>query len=351
MRIAYLNVLELNSGWGAEYFIDRGFRKNGHESVSLDYRKHRRNLPDKLSELKDYDLFFLQRGEFLPLELIGSINTPRFYWATELIARRRDQDQLIKSGLFDHVFVHSIKCRDTIISKGWIESEKVSVLINGFDEETHKPQETKKDIDVLFVGNVTPRRKKILNKLSKDHHIEICKSYGKEMVTLFNRAKIVLNIHAAEELDTETRVFEALGCGAFLLSEPLSQENPFIPGKHYVETDLKDFTKTISYYLEHDAEREEIAACGNKEAWAKHSYVKRSEEIANIMKPFVKKDSGTSCLDKAMLQMQTNWLAKPKLKINIIKYIQSLYYPTATNYKKVLRWFYIGIKILFGRQL
>jgi Glycosyl transferases group 1 len=351
MRIAYLNVLELNSGWGAEYFIDRGFRKSGHEPLSLDYRKYRKNLPIKISELKDFDLFFLQRGDFLPLELIEAIKTPRFYWATELIARRRDQDELIKSGMFDHVFVHSAKCKDTIVASNWIEAEKVSVLINGFDEETHKPHKVKKDIDVLFVGNITSRRRKTLNTLSKVNHIEICKAYGEEMVALFNRAKIVLNIHAAEELDTETRVFEALGSGAFLLSEPLSEENPFIPGKHYIESDLRDFTITISYYLENDAEREIIAACGNKEAWAKHSYVKRAEEIINIIKPFIKKDSGILCVDEDMLQRQAEWLDHPKLKIDIIKYIQNLYYPTASKIKKVLRWIFIGFSILLGRKL
>ncbi len=351
MRIAYLNVLELNSGWGAEYFVDRGFRKNGHEPVSIDYRKHRKNLPSKLSEIEDFDVFLLQRGEFLPLDLIKSIKTPRFYWATELIARRRDQDQLIKSGFFDHVFVRGNKCQDTIVSRGWIESDKVSILLSGFDEETHKHVKIEKDIDVLFVGNVTPRRQKLLDNLSQIQHIEICKSYGKEMAALFSRAKIVLNIHAEEELDTETRVYEVLGCGSFLLSEPLSQENPFKNGKHYVETGIKDFSKSISYYLEHDAEREKIAGCGNKEAWAKHSYVKRSEEIADIMKLYVKEEQIGPCIDRAMLQRQSGWLAHPIIKKNVIKYIQGLYYPTASNIKKVLRWFFIVIKILFKRQL
>jgi len=339
LKIAYLNVIEQNSSWGAEYFIDRGFKKNGHEPISIDYRKHRKNLPSKIAELEDFDVFLLQRGEFLPLELVESVNTPRFYWATELIARRKDQDQLIKSGLFDHVFVHSMKCKDTIISRGWIDSGKVSALINGFDEETHKPMKIEKDIDVLFVGNVTPRRQKLLDNLSQIQHIEICKAYGKEMTILINRSKIVLNIHAAEELDTETRVYEVLGCGAFLLSEPLSEENPFTTEKHYIETDIKYFSKTISFYLKHDDEREKIAECGKKEAWAKHSYVKRSEEIANIMKTFVKESPAQTSIDSDMLQEQITWLEHPQLKLNIIKYIQALYYPTASSFKKIIRWF------------
>jgi spore maturation protein CgeB len=124
------------------------------------------------------------------------------------------------------------------------------------------------------------RREKILGELQSEFNIKICQAYGEKMVQLFNRAKIVLNIHAEEFLDTETRIYEALGCGSFLISEKLSGENPFIAGKHYIEVnDLKMMKDQIKYYLENQTEREEIALNGYHEAINKHTYYVRAKEF------------------------------------------------------------------------
>lgn len=347
MNIAYINVIEQNQGWGAEYFINRGLIKNGHETQCIDYRVHRKSLAKDLKTLSDFDIFFLQRAEYLPIELIEAIKAPKIYWATELIKRRREQDELIRSGLFDHVFLHSQVCKDIVIEKRWIEKEKVSVLINGFDEELHVPDLTiKKDIDILFLGNITPRRKKIIEKLKRLFPIEIRKAYGKEMVHLFNRSKIVLNIHASKELDTETRVFEALGCGAFILSEPLSKENPFIPNVHYAESSIEDFPAVISYYLDNEKDRLKIAESGSKEAWEKHSYQKRAEQIASVMYKFLNTKIDSS-LDKQYLDEQFDWVKHPHISFRKLKYIQKLYYPTANLLKKFLYRLLIALKIIF----
>ena len=113
-------------------------------------------------------------------------------------------------------------------------------------------------------------------------NIKICSVFGEEMSKLFNRSKIVLNIHSEEFLDTETRIYESLGCGAFVISEKLSSENPFIPNMHYIEVNNIDEMKNqINYYLDNPIERENIAQNGYKEAKNKHSYQKRAEQLVN----------------------------------------------------------------------
>lgn len=286
MNIFYINVIELNAKWGAEYFVNRGFIANGHQTFTLDYRKYRSFLAKKFLEMQeDFDVVFLQRGDHFPAELIEAVNRPRFFWASELVSRCRDHDALLKSGLFDHIFVHSKTCERTVIQMGWVKPGKVSTLINGFDPEVHhKIPGLKKDIDILHVGNISPRRRQILNSLGKSFKVEEHQVFGEAMVNSLNRAKIVLNIHTEDFLDTETRIFEALGCCSFVITERLSEENPFTSGEHLVETNsLEEMQDMLSYYLKNDEERERIAHMGNQEAMANHTYNARARYIAEVM--------------------------------------------------------------------
>lgn len=297
MKILYINVIEQNAGWGAEYFINEEFKKAGHETITLDYRKYRNILGEKLLKAGDFDVLLLQRGDGFPLELLKAVNRPKFFWASELIARNRDQDVLLNSGEFSHIFVHSDNCKK--LAKQYfngVEEARLSTLINGFCPKVFSPiKDITKTIDILFVGNITERRRKIINELkSKFNIIESQSAYGMDMNLLLNKAKVVLNIHAEEFLDTETRVFETLGSGAFLISETLASENPFIAGKHYVEAEIGNveaMIKKIEYYLAHEEERNKIALEGHEEAVKNHTYEKRAEYIANLMKAFVTKEN------------------------------------------------------------
>jgi len=280
MKILYINVIEQNADWGAETFLNKGIESLGHVTTNLDYRKHRRSLAIKLNKISDFDVLFLQRGDRFPPHLLKICNRPKFFWATELVSRNRDQDILLKSNQFDHIFVHSNDCKKRVINNNWVDEKNISVMLNGFDEELHKRITADKDIDILFVGSILDRREKILKKLSAHYNVEIYKAYGKEMSELFNRAKIVLNIHAEEFLDTETRMYEALGCGAFIISEKLSSENPFIPNKHYIEVETFDDMKNkIDYYLNNPLECDKIAQAGYLEAINNHTYQHRAQEL------------------------------------------------------------------------
>ncbi|WP_136525571.1 glycosyltransferase family protein [Geomonas ferrireducens] len=285
MKIFYLSVIEQHAGWGAEVFVNRAFVGQGHRTVTLDYRKHRHDLSRHFLALDgDFDVLFLQRGDWFPIELLKSVRRPRFFWASELVSRNEDQNRLLRSGLFQHIFVHSKQCKDIVVRNGWMPEHAVSVLLNGFDESVHFAiPAAEKDIDLLFLGNLTPRRRRWLERLKADFPVTIVNAFGSEMTQFLNRAKIVLNIHAEEYPDTETRVFEALGCGAFLLTETLSAENPFSDLDHLVQVeDVEQMAAAISHYLEHGQQRQRIADSGHRAALAGHTYAKRAEWLAGI---------------------------------------------------------------------
>lgn len=286
MRIFYINVIEQNAGWGAEFFVNRGLLADGHTTHTLDYRAHRADLIDRFAKAPPFDVLLLQRGDGFPLELLETVNRPCYFWASELISRCRDQDSLIQSGLFQHIFVRGEACRKQVVEKRWLEHDKVSILLSGFDELTQcKLPHEKKDIDVAFVGSMTDRRKRILDRLRRRFDIQTFHAFGKEMTRIFNRSKIILNIHAEDYLDTETRIFEALGCGAFVLTETLAEESPFISGIHLVEQPSLDaLEESISRYLNSEGDRQEIADRGYLEAVTKHTYLLRSRHIVDVMR-------------------------------------------------------------------
>lgn len=288
LRILYVNVVEQHAGWGAEWFVNRGLQGLGHVTECIDYRQQRHDLAQRIAQAAAYDVLFLQRGDGVPLDLVRSLHGPRVFWASELFSRCRDQDPLLSSGLFDHVFFHSRYCRQAASEMGWLRDATSSVLLNGFDEELHKPDPAaRKEIDVLFVGSLTPRRQDWLAKLGRQHTITVKSAFGQEMVQLMNRSKIVLNIHAESAHDVETRVFESLGCGACLLSERLGPDNPF-GAEDLVQFDTpEEASERLEEFLRDDERRQAIAAHGRATALAGHGYTARAAEIASVMRSVV----------------------------------------------------------------
>lgn len=293
MRIFYVNVIEQNATYGAEVFMNRALLQLGHETHTLDYRKHRQSLPQAFLNAPDFDAFLLQRGDYFPLELVEACQCPRVFYSSELVSRCSDQHHLFQSGLFDQVFVRTPACKQAIIENGWMPDDQISVFLSAFDEQTHRRLEgAQRDIDVLFVGGVTQRRREIITRLKKTFNVVACQAYGPDMAKMFNRAKIAINIHAEEFLDTETRVFEALGSGAFLISETLSEENPFQTNQHFVEVrSIDEMEEKIAHYLSNEVERLAIAESGHDEAVARHSYSARAKEIAEHMQRLLNQKS------------------------------------------------------------
>ncbi len=292
MNIFYVNVIEQHAGWGAEWYINRAFNMLGHLTYCVDYRQNRDHLFQFFAAAPQSDVFFLQRGDQFPIPLIKSVQVPRFFWASELVSRCRDQDRLLQSKLFQHIFMHTQACIDTVVAKGWVAREKCSVLFNGFDENIFQPVSgMEKDIEVLVFGNLTPRRKKTLSQIRKYFQVTVASAYGEELVKLIDRAKIVLNIHADEYPDIETRVFETLGCGAFLLSERLADDNPFSKADLAEYNSIEELNDRLDYYLHHPEEREMIAIRGHTTALEAHTYLHRAREIVQIMSGYLDADS------------------------------------------------------------
>ncbi len=283
MKVFYAGVFERNADWGAESFLRKAFHDLQHTTYCLDYRSNRRRLFRYFLDAPECDLFFLQRGDFFPSTLVKAVQIPRLFWGTELPGRCRDHQHLIRSGLFDHCFFWTSSIIDLFVERGWVERDRCSVLAGACEPTVHKPLPgVSKDIDVLFVGSMTARRQQLLSKLGREFNTMTVAAFGSQMVQLFNQAKIVLNIHADDFLTTESRVFEALGCGAFLLTEKLAADSPFSAGELVQFDSHTDLAEKIRYYLAHDEQREEIARCGRAAVLDGHTYAHRAQKIMDV---------------------------------------------------------------------
>lgn len=278
LNILYYAVHKQNKGWGAETFISDGLEKLGHLVYKIDYRANRNDLQKIHNESitnENFDLFLLQRGDGFPINIIQSMKCKKVFWASELVSRNRDQDRLLIPNLFDHIFFHSSECIKLSEYKG-----SCSVLLNGFSEDIYYPIIVDKVYDILFCGIMTQRRQNIINQLSQYFKINVSNKFGIELNKEINQSKIILNIHAEDFKDLETRVYEVLGSKNFLLSEKLNKDNVF---KHKVDlveyNTIQELIWYINYYLKNDRERYEIILDGYDNAIKNHTYDNRAKEI------------------------------------------------------------------------
>lgn len=127
-----------------------------------------------------------------------------------------------------------------------------------------------RDIDVLFLGKIdSAKRKRTLYELNKQLFqrgidIEVVDGVhrfvsGDELTELLNRTKILVNLNRSKEFLILHRQFLAAANGTLLITHPLVDYGPFIPGKHLVVVELADMAQTIEQYLRDDTLRRTIA--------------------------------------------------------------------------------------------
>jgi spore maturation protein CgeB len=99
------------------------------------------------------------------------------------------------------------------------------------------------------------------------------------MARLFSRAKVVFNCSLAGDLNM--RVFEALSCGSFLVTDRAANglEDFFADGEHLALYDDNTLEQVIAASLEDPGRREEIAARACRLVHRHHSYSSRMDRV------------------------------------------------------------------------
>ena len=100
-------------------------------------------------------------------------------------------------------------------------------------------EQTSRHRDLTFIGRSTEHRERHFGPLKRDcNFLHIAHgASGQEALAWYRSAPIGLNIHAEPELSWEPRVQQLMACGLIVVSEQLSPNETFTPGKHYLETE------------------------------------------------------------------------------------------------------------------
>ncbi|MGB2769661.1 MAG: glycosyltransferase [Candidatus Zixiibacteriota bacterium] len=137
---------------------------------------------------------------------------------------------------------------------------------DGYDMGLHR------DIEVLFLGALNiPPRKKLFRRLRRSGINLIAKGswfdpdlWGENRTRLLSRTKIFLNLQRYPGELSGARLIMGMANRTLVISEPMYKPGGFIPGKHFVSATSDEMPEIISYYLNHDDERECIATEGHK---------------------------------------------------------------------------------------
>lgn len=120
---------------------------------------------------------------------------------------------------------------------------------------------TNKTIDILFIGTITERRKKILNKLKNYYNIVILeKVFNENLVNYIKNSKIILNIHAFNNSIFEVfRIHDILSYNCHIISEIpeielnlLNKYKPYINFINIIDENLSninELTKELNIIL------------------------------------------------------------------------------------------------------
>ncbi|HTP28760.1 MAG TPA: glycosyltransferase, partial [Anaeromyxobacteraceae bacterium] len=157
----------------------------------------------------------------------------------------------------------------------------------GYDPEIHRDSGTPKDLDVVFVGNlnhaVQKERERALYQLARvgaRRRVLITSGvYGTEYAKLLGRAHVVFNRSIRGEANM--RFFEALGCGAVVANERLTELEHlgFKADEHYLEVG-KDVEAALDRYFDEwpEERRRQLREAGRARLEG-HSYSDRAQKL------------------------------------------------------------------------
>lgn len=140
---------------------------------------------------------------------------------------------------YDAVFYYDEGKRPTVTRLGWPVRDFMPLPI---DTRHFKPTARARAIDVCFVGKATARRMSILDsfRYQRRRFVWIAHGvYGSQLARLFQRSKVVVNVHADNLAALEPRVVLAASCGCAVLTETLGVVPSSLSGR------LVEFRDTI----------------------------------------------------------------------------------------------------------
>lgn len=316
-------------------YIERAIENLGHELFIFDDRQHivpgrvrRRigwlntldlnHINNKLISLvyeAKPDLTIVTGGHRITsrtLSTLKEIGTCTILWTID--APFNFQPIIDVAPFYDYIFCQGTEAIELLDQKG---IKGVNWLPMACDPAVHRPvklstlEKERYGSDVVFVGSYYPNRAVLFENLSDfdlgiwgpgwdklgsktrlRKRVKATHTKPVEWVKIYSASKIILSIHyqAPENkfpmYQASPRVFEALACGAFVISD--NQKDVFSllkDGNHLARFDSPDdIVEKITYYLDHSEYRQQIASRGRKEVLSAHTYEDRVKKLLSFVR-------------------------------------------------------------------
>jgi hypothetical protein len=192
----------------------------------------------------------------------------RDWRANDIYTNYRVLKQLWKRGVID-VLATSTPARVEFLAERGIHAHYLPL---GYTPDHGCDLKLERDIDVLFLGDKRPFRRKWLISRLRRRGINLMLAgdwadpayWGENRTRLINRSKIYLNVQRFPGEFSGLRLVIGMANKALIVSEPMYNPAPFVPGVHYVSATIEEMPRVIEYYLAHEEERERIAAEGHR---------------------------------------------------------------------------------------
>jgi hypothetical protein len=130
------------------------------------------------------------------------------------------------------------------------------------------PEAGARDVPLLLLGSRAghTRRAAAVDRLRANgasHGLLVeGSSWGAERDVLLRRTRVMLDVHRVPGNFVGLRLLLSLAAGVALVSEPMTDPSPFVPGVHFVEAPLEGLLGAGLALLDDEARRREIVAAG-----------------------------------------------------------------------------------------
>ncbi|MGZ4399171.1 MAG: glycosyltransferase [Gaiellaceae bacterium] len=189
---------------------------------------------------------------------------------------RRVTDPGSNARFLERLALHGLPDLLVVTSRGSAEflgarGIAAAVVPNGYAPTYGRDLQIERDIDVLFLGALeVPRRKRVLRALrARGLKVEAVggwhdqRFWGDRRTELLNRVKIFLNLSRFPGQFAGVRLLLGMANRALVVSEPIYEPDPFLPGTHYVSAATSELPDVIDHYLAAEQERLDIASEGH----------------------------------------------------------------------------------------
>ena len=260
-----------------EYYR-RALMRSGH-SVSHFWLRHSKEIKP------EYDLYFrVDDGEYR-FDIPHAVLKPSIFYASDVHLSKPFRKIKKLAPLYDKVFCAQL---DGCLKLERAFPKKVFWVPHAADPWVHKDMNLSRELDIAFVGNDggVPR-KFILQELKERFPKSFIGTAPYTRISqIYSSSKIVFNYSINNDINM--RMFEALSCGALLLTNFINGNGfgqLFEDGKNLVlYRDPREMLKLLEYYLSNESKRLAIAAEGKALALERFNYDNRAEEILSHAK-------------------------------------------------------------------